>query len=44
MKRIALIALVLVGSSTVAACHTVQGVGKDVTAVGKAGQDAVGGK
>lgn len=43
MKRIALVALILVGASTVAACHTVQGVGKDVTAVGKAGQSAIGG-
>ncbi len=44
MKRLALIALILAGTSAVTACHTVQGVGKDVTAVGKAGQDAVGGK
>jgi len=44
MKRFALIAIILAGASTVTACHTVQGVGKDVTAVGKAGQDAVGGK
>lgn len=43
MKRIALVALILISTSAVAACHTVQGVGKDVTAVGKAGQSAVGG-
>ncbi len=41
MKRFALIAILLASASAVTACHTVQGVGKDVTAVGKAGQDAV---
>ena len=43
MKRIALIAIILIGTSAVAACHTVQGVGKDITATGKAGQSAIGG-
>ena len=41
MKRFALVALILVTLPAVSACHTVQGVGKDVTAVGKAGQDAI---
>ncbi len=43
MKRIALIALILVGTSTIAACHTVEGAGHDITDVGKAGQSAIGG-
>ncbi len=41
MKRFALVALILVTLPAVSACHTVQGVGKDVTAAGKAGQDAI---
>lgn len=41
MKRFALVAMILVALPAVTACHTVQGVGKDVTAVGKAGQDAI---
>ena len=31
MKRFALIALILIGTSTVAACHTVEGAGHDIT-------------
>jgi predicted small secreted protein len=43
MKRFALIALILTGTLTVAACHTVEGAGHDITDVGRAGQSAVGG-
>jgi predicted small secreted protein len=39
MKRIALITL-LVLMPAISACHTIQGAGKDVTAVGKGMEDA----
>ncbi len=39
MKRIVLITL-LVLMPAISACHTIQGAGKDVTAVGKGMEDA----
>ena len=39
MKRIAIAALLLL-APMISACHTIQGVGKDITAVGKGMEDA----
>ena len=39
MKRIAIAALLLL-APVVSACHTIQGVGQDITAVGKGMQNA----
>ena len=39
MKRIALIAIIAL-MPMLAACHTIQGVGKDITAVGNGLDDA----
>lgn len=39
MKRLALIA-VIAFLPVLSACHTIQGVGKDITAVGKGMEDA----
>ncbi|MGA9659366.1 MAG: entericidin [Asticcacaulis sp.] len=39
MKRIALISL-LVFMPLISACHTIQGVGQDITAVGRGLEDA----
>lgn len=40
MKRIALITLLLL-TPLVSACNTIQGVGEDITAVGRGLEDAV---
>ncbi len=40
VNRILLIACAIVIPMTAAACHTIQGAGKDVTAVGKGMEDA----
>ena len=39
MKRLALIAVITL-LPVLSACHTIQGVGKDITAVGKGMEDA----
>lgn len=39
MKRLALIAVIAL-MPVLSACHTIQGVGKDITAVGKGMEDA----
>ena len=39
MKRIAIIALLLLVPA-ISACNTIQGVGKDITAVGRGMQDS----
>ena len=39
MKRLAIVALLLL-APVVSACHTIQGVGQDITAVGKGMQNA----
>jgi len=42
LKTVALLLLVAIGSSSLTACHTVKGAGKDVEKVGEEIQDASG--
>jgi len=43
MKRIALIALILMTTTVVSACNTVEGAGRDITATGQAGKSVING-
>jgi len=41
IRRIVLIAALVIVAASVAGCHTIQGIGRDITTLGQAVEDAV---